>query len=88
MCTSPSERQLSYWHLLPAFQITMRINPASVGKGLLHLRNKTRLFDDQSLLNEHMSILTLVTFLLVLTKLLKAIETLSFHWSLQGMKMV
>lgn len=66
----------------------VRINSAFVGKGLLHLRNKIMLFDDQSTNNEHMSILTLVTFLLRHTKLLKTIETLSFHWSPQGIKMV
>lgn len=76
---------LSYWHLLLGFQIMMRINPAYVGKDILHLRNKIRLFDDQSPHNEQMPILTLVTFLLMRIKLLKAIETLSFHGSPQGM---
>lgn len=74
--------------MLPGFQIMMRINPAYVGKGLLHARNKIRLFDDKSSHNGHVSVLRLVTFLLRHTKLLKAIETLSFHRSPQGLKIV
>lgn len=66
----------------------MRLNPAYVGKHLLHLRNKIRLFVDQSPRSEHMPNLTLVTFLLVRAKLPRAIETLSFHRGLQGMKKV